>query len=225
MASDLRSEPWMAALDALRAEADQLAALLGGAVRTDTVHAGDDSSGAVRVTMTGAGQVSNVDLAEWWRTALTADRLGGAVLEAITDATARRLAAWVAAVAEGTVPAATRATERPADPSALPSADHVLPLLDAVEGGLQHAAEWAGREVTGHGGDRTVTVTVRGGEVVRVDLDRRWLATAGCSTIVAELRAAFAAAYRMAEEGPAEPSPIAELRALAAGMLDGVHPA
>ncbi|GAA4701651.1 hypothetical protein [Phytohabitans rumicis] len=213
-------------MDELRRDAAALAARVAGSL-AGAAHSGHDASGAVRIDLDRAGRVTAVHVAASWRTALPADRLGAAVVEAFSDAATRRLAAWAeaataptprAAWAEAaTAPRATRAeaatapTPPPAGalpavsgPAGLAHPGELLALLDEV---AAFVAAPPTQEAIGRSAH--ATVTVRSGDVVAVDVDPRWLARAECAEVAAELLRALNTAYRM----------LAELAAGADGLL------
>jgi hypothetical protein len=198
---------------ALSQEADQLAARLANALPSDATYIGEDPSGTVRVTVDSAGRVVDVELTEPGPAHQTAD-LGDAVLVALEDAAGRRLSSWAEAVA-------TRDTgdsiPRPPSPTPGPfGAEDLVTLLRRVDDHLDALSRQAtDREISTHG---PVTVTLRGGQVVGVRLDRQWCATVGRARIATELRAAFTEAYRLVEDASPTPDPIAELRAMTANV-------
>jgi DNA-binding protein YbaB len=81
-------------------ESDSLARMARAAARMPA-DPGSDATGSVTVTLDERGQVATVKLAASWRRRLGPDRLAEAVVEAVADASTRRLAAWAAAYGEG----------------------------------------------------------------------------------------------------------------------------
>lgn len=99
----------------------------------------------------------------------------------------------------------------------------LLSLFDGLERELdaftREVEERARREFRGRGPGGWLTVTVRGGQVVKVDIDKRRAVDANHVAISREAMAAFDAAFRAAGAAatPALPvdGPLAEIRALA----------
>jgi DNA-binding protein YbaB len=110
----------------------------------------------------------------------------------------------------------------PSDESAQIFARDLLDLIWAADRQMDEFVrlvdEGSEREAVGGGG--RASVTVRGGSVVHIDLDTRWLATADRSAVVAEIRTAFAEAYEAAAKATGDAlsavEPIAELREVTA---------
>lgn len=245
MVSGPAAEPSLAALDAMRDEAERLAGLLGGAASADVRYTGEDPSGSVRVVVDGAGRVADLTLAGSWRRGAGPDGLGDAVLAALADGERHRLTAWARRVTEAGRPAdrgahveradrngrpaADRPEVRtpavsPTDASAVAFANEMLTLLrdvyDRLDDFAEAVAAGADREMVGDAAGDAVRVTIRGGAVTAVHLDPDWLDTAGDRTIAAELRAAFDAAYRAADRAAGQAlaavAPVADLRAVTA---------
>jgi DNA-binding protein YbaB len=208
-------------------------------------HRGEDSSGTVRVAIDGHGKVVDVELTESWSRTVGPAGLSGALMEAVDNGERRRAQAWGNAVAKGMaglaaedagvpmdrVPApsatANPLAASPTDPSAQLFASGLRDLLWDVDNKMDEytrvVAENAKREIVSRGDGGQASVTVRGGHaIVRVDLDARWLASAERPAVVAEIRTAFANAYRAAtkanEDAVAAVGPFAELLGSVANM-------
>jgi hypothetical protein len=81
-------------------ESDALERVARAAARAPA-EPGSDGTGSVTVTLDERGLVATVTVDAGWRQRVPRDRLGDAVIEAVSDASARRLAAWGAAFDEG----------------------------------------------------------------------------------------------------------------------------
>lgn len=165
-------------------------------------YAAQDDSGAVQVTIDGQGRVTDVELDRDWEDVVGVDGLGSAVLEAVNNAILQRVAAWETAVAEpgsmppraadagrGRVPDRDAPRPRPApDPtggrqvpaSAAPTDPaQVLNWLEnlgtELEGFERRLSTRLQQETVGRSPGHHVTVTLTGGQVSSIDLDRRWL--------------------------------------------------
>lgn len=180
-------------------------------------HHGQDSTGAVRVTADGDGRVTDIRIDSSWRQTVGATGLGAAVLEAVADASIRRLTAWGEAVADapprpgsapearpertdGTPGTTPRQPALPDGPEARQTMHELHVFLDGVEAELdefeQRVDQRVNQQVVGRGPTHMVTVTVTGaGEVTGVDIRRRFLDRTDEPGIARELRAAFNAAY------------------------------
>lgn len=211
-------------LEELRREAEALQRSFGVRPRPTARFRGQDGTGSVRVAVGGDGQVTDVDLDRSWRTSVGEDGLSAAVLEAVTNAGMRRLAAWGKAVTERTAdtgdppeeaaPEAAaqrgRAGAQPAPPP--PAADsaeareavqEVLSMLEGAERELDDLESRISRRMSkqavGRGPSNMVKVTMAaGGQVTGVDLERRFLQRTEDRVISQELRSAFDAAYERA---------------------------
>jgi DNA-binding protein YbaB len=224
--SSLDREPLLTALGELQQEAAVLGAVLGAALESEAVYHGADDSDVVRATMNGAGRVVDIEVAASWQRTVGVPGLHHTVLAAVADAARRRMQAWASAVEDrsgqqsrddppqpyGPQPQAGLGADAQGDPSlqaqvtdgsALAFTGELLALIRQVDGELDQftstLAEQAGRDITGHGPERMAVVTVRGGEVVGVNLDERWLGRSGPRSIAAELTAAFDAAQSAAD--------------------------
>lgn len=181
---------------------------------------GQDRAGAVRVALRGDGRVADVEVDRAWRDSVGVQGLSAAVLEAITNASMRRLTAWGKAVADeqaasGAVSENRAGRERGSaktDSRAAPPADNadarealhqVVSMLEGVERDLddleRRVTQRVRREVVGRGPSNMVTVTMTGGgQVSGVDIQPRFLQQAHERRIAQELRSAFDAAYAKA---------------------------
>jgi DNA-binding protein YbaB len=181
---------------------------------------GSDPTGSVRVTLDGQGRVAGVTVMTGWRQRLGADRLADAVVEAVRDASMRRLEAWGAAYGSGPgnggpltdhvefdrddfrrqlQAAATghmsEADRRAALTGLLELAQSIERGLDEVSGGLRATLSAIH---TGQSPDRHVAVTMTGGgEVTAVRLDPAWLREAHEINVGRQVKAAFRAAYEL----------------------------
>lgn len=137
-------------------------------------HVGTDPTDTVRVRIDGTATDAQVTLEPGWRTELPPDRLGDAVRQAFTAATVARLAAW----AEGPSPTAARPpTPRGAGGSRPPTREAV----DALARAWRDVREFALRLTELNAAVRTAaspgalaTATVRGGQLVALDVQPAW---------------------------------------------------
>jgi DNA-binding protein YbaB len=205
----------LADLDRLRGEAERLQQQFSVPAAGSR---GRDSTGSVCVTVGGDGCVVDVEIDRSWRTAVGEQGLNAAILQAVMDATMRRLVAWsegVAGQSPGAVADHPSSVRRPqpaeASRSGAPSdsaearrmVHEVLSLLEDVESELdvleRRVGERARQQVVGRSPSHLVKVTVvGGGEVVDVDIQRRLMQRSDERGIAKELLAAFRAAYERA---------------------------
>lgn len=207
----------LADLDRLRGEAERLQQQFSVSAAESRGH---DGSGAVAVTVDSGGCVVDVEIDRSWRSVVGERGLNAAILNAVTDATTRRLAAWSEGVAAASAPGADAnhssagqpppkaETSRGGAPSdgaeARRTVQEVLSLLEDVESELdaleRRVGERARQQVVGRSPSHLVKVTVvGGGQVVDVDIQRRLMQRSDESGIAKELLAAFRAAYERAE--------------------------
>ncbi|WP_433790685.1 YbaB/EbfC family nucleoid-associated protein [Actinoplanes sp. CA-252034] len=158
------------------------------------------------------GQVATVAVARYWRSNLTNDQLGGAVVEAVRDASARRLTAWGDQYSEPVVP---QPTPLPDDlhqrlesitSAPLSGAEReaalvaLLQVVESIEQGLDEVSGKMQQTLnamhTGHSPHREVTVELTGGgDVVTVGFKRSWLDEAHEANLGHQIITAFRAAY------------------------------
>ncbi len=209
---------------------------------------GQDATGLVQVSVDAGGQVTDVRLERDWDRTVDPRSLGAAVVEAVGAATVARVSSWadrVAAAADEPVEPTPAPAPRPVaiNPSGQ-VVDDLLYLLHRV-GQETKPPERATRR-RGHDDDydnyddhddepapvrkRLTKGRSEGGHVVvaldgktvaevRVETDTMWVGTANHLEVASELRSAFEAAYRRAEEEAPRRrsgSAVAELQALTA---------
>ncbi|MGQ0717061.1 MAG: YbaB/EbfC family nucleoid-associated protein [Pseudonocardiales bacterium] len=219
------------------------------AVDPAALHQGSDGTGSVAVTIDSEGRVTDVHLKQSWRHAVGEQSLGAAVLDAVTDAGMRRLAAWgadVAAVAadglgpygppdpapqENTSVAAFRTAMAADSTQTRQAVQELVSLLQGVETELDDLERRVDRRlaqnVVGVSPSHLVKVTVTGGgQVTDVGIQPRFLKRTDDPGIARELRSAFQAAYErvgaLGLQGLLGDGPLARLHALGedpAGLL------
>lgn len=123
-------------LGELRREAEDLQRQF--AIDPAALHRGSDGTGSVAVTIDSEGRVTDVALERSWRQAVGEQALGAAVLEAVTDAGMRRLAAWGADIAEDRP---MRQSPRNPDPRENTSAAGPRPVMATDSGQTRQAVE------------------------------------------------------------------------------------
>ncbi|MGH3962889.1 MAG: YbaB/EbfC family nucleoid-associated protein [Pseudonocardiaceae bacterium] len=230
-------------LGELRREAEDLQRRF--AVDPAALHRGSDGTGSVTVAVDSEGRVTDVHLERSWRHAVGEQALGAAVLEAVTDAGMRRLAAWGADVAA--VAADGSGPQGPQDPAPQENASRpmmaadsghtrqavqeLVSMLQGVEAELDDLERRVDRRlaqnVVGVSPNHLVKVTVTGGgQVTDVGLQPRFLKRTDDPGIARELRSAFQAAYErvgtLGLQGLLGDGPLARLHALGedpAGLL------
>jgi DNA-binding protein YbaB len=187
------------------------------------VSSGWDPAGSVNVALDAQGRVSVVTVRADWQRRVSAEDLPGAVVQAVRDASIRRLEAWGTAFGESSEDrSATTAVGAPG-PVALDRDDfqrrlhaaatgtmsaedrraallELLELAEAIERGIDEVSDklqaTLNATYTGQSPDRHVTVTMTGGgEPTAVRFDRSWLREAHEINIGRQLTAAFHAAY------------------------------
>lgn len=199
------------ALTGLRDDGEALLRRARSAARAPG-EAGSDPTGSVTVTLDENGRVAVVSVANRWRSHLMGAGLGEAVVEAVRDASVRRLAAWSQAYSEPVVHEPVPSTgefhqrlesitstrlsgaEREAALVAL------LQVVESIEQGLDEVSSRMRQTLDathiGHSPHREVTVELTGsGDVVAVRLRRSWLEDAHEANIARQVIAAFRAAY------------------------------
>ncbi len=210
---------------------------------------GHDGTELVHVDVDAGGRVTDVRLDRDWDRTIDARSLGAAVIEAVNAATVARLSSWADRVAEATdapdePPAPVRAPEPVAINPSGKMVDDLLYLLhrvgqetrpperpaarrrarddDAHDDYDDESAAPARKRLTrgrSEGGHIVVGLDGKTVAEVRVETDSMWVGTANHLEVASELRGAFEAAYRRAEEeAPARrsDSAVAELQALTA---------
>lgn len=236
-------------LQGLVQEAQELARQLGAGQDRSVGFRGKDPTDTIQVVIDSTGRVRQVEVGEDWRDTVGLSGLGPAIQAAVTHAAIRRLRDWGAAVAkagdgpDGAEPGGSAASERPAkagsstDDGVRPLEDagmsddapgpctvgELLALLDGLDRELdavtREVEERARREFRGRGSTGWLTVTVRGGQVVKVDVDKRRAVDANHVAISREAMAAFDAAFEAAGATPAPAlpvdGPLAAIRAVA----------
>ncbi|MBG0560770.1 hypothetical protein [Actinoplanes aureus] len=173
---------------------------------------GSDSTGSMTVMLDDQGRVAVVTVASDWRSYLSDEQLGEAVIEAARDASMRRLTAWSEAYSE------------PAEPTPPPSRGDLpweldsitscpltdgereaalaalLTVVESIEQGLDEVSGKLRQTLrathAGHSPHREVTVALTGGgDVTTVRFNRRWLRDAHEANLARQLTAAFRTAY------------------------------
>ena len=179
---------------------------------------GVDASGAVSVIAELDGKVRAVRLTARWRDSLEQRALGAAVLSAANNATMRALSRSVQAQGDLTavepVPASGEVDETPFTlDAALRLFDAVNVELAAFSGSLDQTVNAAVRTES-RGGH--VRGTAQSGQVVRFDIDDRWLHAAPNPEIEGELTEVLRVLHDRGTPAPQPVGPaIAELQALA----------
>ncbi|MEV4276902.1 YbaB/EbfC family nucleoid-associated protein [Actinoplanes xinjiangensis] len=161
------------------------------------------------------GQIATATVARQWRSHLSNEQLGDAVVEAVRDASVRRLTAWSEQYSEPVVheppplpvglhqrlelitSAPLSGTEREAALVAL------LRVVESIEQGLDEVSDrmqqTLGTTHTGHSAHREVTVELTGsGDIVAVRFKRSWLDDAHEANLAHHIITAFRAAYEQA---------------------------
>ncbi|MGH3807682.1 MAG: YbaB/EbfC family nucleoid-associated protein [Pseudonocardiaceae bacterium] len=223
-------------LGELRREAEDLQRRF--AIDPAALHRGRDGTGSVAVTVDSEGRVTDVHLEHSWRCAVGGQALGAAVLEAVTDAGMRRLAAWGADVAadgdarhvsrdpaarENTAAAAPRPVMAADSGQVRQAVRELMSLLHGVESELDDLERRVDRRlaqnVVGVSPSHLVKVTVTGGgQVTDVGIQPRFLKRTDDPGIARELRSAFRAAYErvgtLGLQGLLGDGPLARLHSL-----------
>jgi DNA-binding protein YbaB len=224
-------------LHRLAGEAARFATIFSVEQDAATTFTGHDATGLVTVSVDADGRVTDVELAADWDRTIDPRGLGAAVVEAVGAATARRVTSWADRVAAADEePPRQAPAPRQAQVTINPSTaviEDVLYLLHRV--GQETAPPARGRRAEpvpppqrtrGRSAGGHVVVVLDGATVaeVRVETGSMWVGGANHLEVASELRDAFEAAYRRAEElatagaGRADGagSAAAELRALTA---------
>jgi len=239
------------ALHELAGEADRMSRVLGAALDPAATFEGHDETENVYAVVDADGAVTDFRLEREWYDEIDSRKLGAAVLEAVNAAGVARLSTWAEKVAEAE--ANEPAANTPAPPAPVPAGpfdinpsgemvDKLLSLLHRAGTEAQAEAKTAAaaaqakpRPTKGVSDGGHITVLLDGQQPVevRVETDTRWVGTANNLEIVSELRSAFVAAYRAAEEAAPRrrsTSAITELQALTAdpqefiAKLFGIQP-
>lgn len=167
---------------------------------------GDAAAGRVVVEIDQPGRAVRMGLLPGWRSVVGGRGLGGAVLEAFHAATLTRLAVLASAAPPApstlpTSPGATGARPAGAGGGALDAATVGRAWEDLREFRRRltemHAAS---RELTG--GGLPVTVTVQGGQIVQIEPEESWAASASDSQIQSGVGRALSAALGDLVESP-----------------------
>jgi DNA-binding protein YbaB len=200
----------LAQLADLQREASDLGARLQKAEVAASDTSGRDSSEQVRVTLTAAGRINAAEIAPGWRSRLTAEQLGSAVITASREAASRRAETWAAksSRSDGTaisdddigVPKPTtpvyNSQLQPPDNDSIRGLWYLL--QDAADRLDELASETASRReaaTTAHDAAGHVTVMLTGGELSDVQLDPAWAAQASGREIGTAITAALANGY------------------------------
>jgi DNA-binding protein YbaB len=199
---------------------------------------GHDETELVHAVVDAAGRVTDFRLARDWDQTIDPRRLGASVIEAVNAATATRVASWADRVAEAADAPVEPAPPRPPAPVNInPSGQMIENLLYLLHRVGQETAPPAPPRRRAYDDEDAAPVRKRltkgksdGGHVVvaldgtavaevQVETDTIWVGNANHLEIAGELRSAFAAAYRRADEetpAPRSDSAVAELRAMTA---------
>ncbi len=232
-------------LHRLAGQAEHFASMFSVAQDEEQTFAGHDESEQVHVEVDAEGRVTGVELERDWNSTLDPRGLGAAVVEAVNAATTTRITAWADRVAEAADTPAPATPPRTPEPVTInPSGqmiENLLYLLHRVGQETKPPERRARRAVADHDDydeDVEETPTRRrltkgtsdGGHVVvgldgktvaqvQIETDTIWVSHANHLEVAGELRSAFAAAYRRADEDARtqrSDSAVAELRALTA---------
>jgi len=185
---------------------------------------GSDPTGSVTVTVDVQGRVSAVKVLAGWRRRVGVEELPGAVVQAVRDASIRRLDAWGTAFGDASEDRSAGTASGAPGPVALDRDDfqrrlhaaatgtmsaedrraalgELLELAEAIERGIDEVSGKLQATLDtvhiGQSPDRHVTVTMTGGgEPTAVRFERGWLREAHEINISRQLTAAFTAAYR-----------------------------
>lgn len=202
---------------------------------------GDDETGLVHVVIDASGRVTDVRLERDWDRTIDPRRLGATVIEAVNGAIVSRLSSWA-----GRLTDVADVPQAPEEPRGAPEPVIINPSGQMIDD-LIYLLYRVGREMTpperprrrAHDDEEEAAPPVRrrltrgrskGGHIVvaldgttvaevQVETDTMWIGGANHLEVADELRGAFAAAYRRAEDeapAPRSDSAVAELRALTA---------
>jgi hypothetical protein len=137
---------------------------------------GVDGTGCVEVEIDPDVTLPRVTIGHGWRSAVRPEGLGPAVLQAFGAATIERLTALAAVPGRRTVTAGSAAPQTGA--AALPAGTAGVHLVRRAQNDLEEfRARLAGlvsATRTASSPDHRVTVTVRGGNIIGIDLARAW---------------------------------------------------
>jgi len=184
---------------------------------------GLDPTGSVSVTLDAQGRASRVNVSAGWQRRVGVEGLSGAVVQAVRDASIRRLTAWGTAFGEEPGDRSGTTVSGVPDAVALDRDDfqrrlhaaatggmsvedrraalsELLELAEAIERGIDEVSDKLQATLdavhAGQSPDRHVTVSMTGGgEPTAVRFDRTWLREAHEINIGRQLTAAFHAAY------------------------------
>jgi DNA-binding protein YbaB len=177
-----------------------------------------------------SGRVSTVTVSAHWQRRVGVEELSGAVVQAVRDASIRRLNAWGATFGEAPEDRSASTVGGAPGPVALDRDDfqrqlhaaatgsmsaedrraalsELLELAEAIERGIDEVSDKLQATLdaayVGQSADRHVTVSMTGGgEPTAVRFDRGWLREAHEINIGRQLTAAFTAAYeKVAAQG------------------------
>lgn len=204
------------ALARLQHETSILATQLGTGEDPQASYHGHDPTGSVRLTVDGTGTVTAVELDPSWRKKIDPRALAAAVLSAYSFAGMDRFGAWAKAVSAAStqllpaLPEPANGTGHPGHPGHAEPADHpddadptstmtvaeVLDLLDRADAEVadleRQVEQLAGQTTTWTGDGGKATVTMRGDQVVGLELEQeRWAGIAHHREIAGEILDAF----------------------------------
>jgi DNA-binding protein YbaB len=225
---------WLDRLNALQAEAQQLAARFAQAATESRQFSARDATGTVEVTVTARGRVEAIRLRSDWRRQLDGDGgLANAVMEANSNAQRERVSAFATGATADVSPARPgpdaaprpipfEPADGPAGAEAQGAMRETLALIEAAQGQLdeavQAARDRARREYAGHDAGRHVTVRVTGsGDLRQIEADEAFLRRMQPDYVQRACETAFADAYRNADAPPAQAAAddaVRELKAL-----------
>jgi DNA-binding protein YbaB len=230
-------------LHRLAGQAERFASMFSVAQDEARTFEGQDETAQVHVEVDADGRVTDVSLERDWNSTLDPRSLGTAVIEAVSAATTTRIAAWADRVAEATDEPAPETPPRAPEPVTInPSGQMIENLLyllhrvgqetkppertrrrpaDDYDEDYDDEAPTRRRLTKGTSDGGHVVVALDGKTVARVEVetDTIWVSHANNLEVAGELRSAFAAAYRRADDEAAtqrSDSAVAELQALTA---------
>lgn len=178
--------------DRLRRQAAQLAV---APPDPSARHVGSDAAGIAAIRLSGSGRGVDVRIEDGWRRAVGPEGLGAALVQAYSAAALERLVAWAATVGVRDPPQA----RGPVDAGPLlPVTRHAAQSVSRAWADLAEfrlrLRELHESETSGGSPNGKVTVVARTAAVIRVEIDERWLADAGCGEIELQTGRAFEAA-------------------------------
>lgn len=170
----------LAELEALRAQADALAARVSATVDPRSRYAGEDQNDLARVVVDSEGRATDVVISRDWRLRVGPADLAAALVAAMGEAQTRRMEGWATGGELTMTPTPMDALSGASGPDLIRELLHMLAqaerqLDEATEHIEKHFAETV--EVTSPAGE--LTITTRGGQVAEIAFDRRWIASAG----------------------------------------------